>query len=471
MSGKLKKITAYTGASLLLFGLFYFSVISGLGTSANKHGVAGSGGRGQEQQVHFQRLNMNEKLKLLIKDTDNRNYFRIEEDGVAFFASAEDKAANRVEFKIYYDEKYAFEDLMAFYPSDSLGLLFTRKGTERLPGVPVREKSPVLLANDSKMPLRGVRIALDPGHLGGSMQMAMLENKFVRIRYQGQVKEFNEGNLNLATALLLKQQLERLGAEVMLTRYKEGWSAFDKTWPQWLKEDFKKALAAERRRGNITTGQARFLAKASEQVIYHQLFKGLEIRERAKKINRFQPDFTLVIHYNIHEPNFHNRLADESILPATENYCMAFVPGSFLKGELKTTEERIALARMLLTDELERSIALSQGIMQSHTELLQIPPVSPDAPLGYLQHNSIATEAVAVYARNLALTRMVNGPICYGESLCQDSSEEFLQFATSDGSTRLAMRLPRLQQVTTAYLNGILGYLGVQYEPAPAFFQ
>src|SRR5690606_4726088 len=64
-------------------------------------------------------------------------------------------------------------------------------------------------------PLAGLKIALDPGHLGG--QWAKMEERWFQI---GKSKPVTEGDMTLAVAKLMAPRLEALGAEVILTRSK-----------------------------------------------------------------------------------------------------------------------------------------------------------------------------------------------------------------------------------------------------------
>src|SRR5262249_23501803 len=69
-------------------------------------------------------------------------------------------------------------------------------------------------SNPPSAPLRGLRVALDPGHMGGDRWDA-LTGKYT-IDHQG--GKLAEGVLTLQTAILLEQELTALGAQVMITR-------------------------------------------------------------------------------------------------------------------------------------------------------------------------------------------------------------------------------------------------------------
>ena len=62
-------------------------------------------------------------------------------------------------------------------------------------------------------PLSGLRIALDPGHLGGSW--AKMEERWFQV---GDSKPVQEGDLTLSVARLLATRLRDLGAKVSFVR-------------------------------------------------------------------------------------------------------------------------------------------------------------------------------------------------------------------------------------------------------------
>ena len=66
-------------------------------------------------------------------------------------------------------------------------------------------------------PLAGLKIAIDPGHLGGSW--ARMEERWFQI---GNTTPVTEGDMTLKVAKLLVPRLTALGAEVFLTRSKPG---------------------------------------------------------------------------------------------------------------------------------------------------------------------------------------------------------------------------------------------------------
>src|SRR5262249_61373032 len=66
-------------------------------------------------------------------------------------------------------------------------------------------------------PLEGLRVALDPGHLGG--EWAQMEERWFQI---GDAPPVKEGEMTLAVAKALAPRLEALGATVMWVRQENG---------------------------------------------------------------------------------------------------------------------------------------------------------------------------------------------------------------------------------------------------------
>ena len=89
------------------------------------------------------------------------------------------------------------------------------------------KKSPSPLAFipvKGKKPLEGFRLAIDPGHVGGDL--ALLEERFVPDPHNSSCLLFDEGTLTVATAHLIAQKMQSLGATVMLTKQKPGESVY-----------------------------------------------------------------------------------------------------------------------------------------------------------------------------------------------------------------------------------------------------
>ncbi len=299
--------------------------------------------------------------------------------------------------------------------------------------------------------LRNVRIALDPGHLAGDLLTAKMERKWVEMK--NPAVQLIEGELTLATALLLKEKLELQGAIVFLTRDKPNQSSFGIDFNKWKDSLFLKTLKTDFESGKISLAEKMFyLNKANDTEIFRKFFLKEDSYERARKINEFNPDITLIIHYNVDETN------TSWDKPTKKNYNMAFVGGAFMKDEFTLEEDRTDFLRLLLTDDLEKSIDFSKYILRSLVSKTNV-LAALDSNAVYLNSSCMNTEVEGVYCRNLTLTRKVKGVICYGESLYQDNINECLSLSKKEIKIGSFLTSKRVQEVADAYYEGIINYI------------
>jgi N-acetylmuramoyl-L-alanine amidase len=132
-------------------------------------------------------------------------------------------------------------------------------------------------------PLAGLKVALDPGHLGG--YWAKMEERWFQI---GNSKPVTEGDMTLAVAKLIATRLQSLGAQVYLTRAKP--APVTSLRPGGLK---KAAAASLADKGTPATEFS--LQKESERLFY----RVGEIRRRGKLVNEnIRPDVVICLHFN-----------------------------------------------------------------------------------------------------------------------------------------------------------------------------
>ena len=314
---------------------------------------------------------------------------------------------------------------------------------------------PRLISLESLLPsrhsLKGCRIALDPGHIAGDLETAKMEKKWVEMKNPS--VQLIEGELTLATALILKNKLEAQGAKVMLTRDRPNISAFGIDFVKWTDSLFIKAIEDAHARGDVSFEEKNYLlTKANNTEIFRRFFLAEDLRERARKINEFHPDLTLVMHYNVDETNANwNK-------PSKKDFNMTFVGGSFGEDELNSPEARIEFLRLLLTDDIEWSTEFSKYIIESMVKQTKV-PAALDSNAIYLRDNCMKTDVNGVYCRNLTLTRKVKGVICYGESLYQDNINECKALSKKEIKIGELETSKRVAEVAEAYYQGIVNYM------------
>ncbi|MCP5506319.1 MAG: N-acetylmuramoyl-L-alanine amidase [Chlamydiales bacterium] len=274
-----------------------------------------------------------------------------------------------------------------------------------------------------KRSLKGLRVALDPGHLGG--EYAELEKRCIKVLGI----HLHEGDMAYLTALKLKELLEKEGARVMITRPGFGEGALGESFKTW---ETKQKPASEK---------TKFIRYNRE-----------DLYARAEKINAFHPDLTLILHYNSEYSE-----EDETIPLIDENYAVVFIPGAFSDHELDRERDRYEFLRLLVTETMEQSFKLSRKVAERFAKDLGVPLIDHAKLSPKLEPYSLLLER-GVYARNLILTRLIQSPVCYGEPLLQNHRKEAERLSVNDGEIQGVRCSKRLEEVARAYFEGIKAY-------------
>lgn len=366
----------------------------------------------------------------LKKDKEISEFFHLDNEGLKIFSSKEDKKLRNPEFVLYFGEKekphsthFSFSD------------------------------------NPSK-PLQGLRVAIDPGHIGGSF--SRLEERYIHMKPKEDKRIydeifFNEGELAIITAKKLQQKLKALGAQVFLTKSEEGASVLKKDFTTWLQEDYSKAISLMVTRQKNPTIQEKekdyWEKKASKSEIFRSTYNYLDVEKRAELINDFNPHVTVTCHFNL------GGVYDaKGYTPGTDDdYTLFFVAGAFKKGDQKDEyfrhsslnhpRSRYEFVRLLVTDDLEQSVLLAKLGKKNARSLLNLPTGDH---CNYLKVLCLKSEE-GIYHRNLALTRLVRSPLLYCEPFCQDNYSQALEIYENPND--------KLNQVAELYLKTILDWV------------
>jgi N-acetylmuramoyl-L-alanine amidase len=406
------------------------------------------------------RLHYSDKTnRFLDRDHALGDHYSITLTGVSIYADAETKRLDLPEYTVTWTELPVYQNIMATAPRPEAIRIMKEKGSGPfsaavLQSYATNKNTPAPKGNGSKV-LAGYRIAIDPGHFAGDSATAHIEDKYIDmcmvIGADSERVSFYESALTWQTGIALKELLENAGAEVFMTRPAFGLSAFGKSFDQWKKDDYARTLDSllkinpnDPNLKKLKSGRLK-----DDKSIFRFVFRDAELRKRSELINAYRPDLTVIIHYNVDEQN------KDWKKPTDKNYCMAFVGGSFKPGELSDPERRFDFLRLMLTGDLENSIyaaGLATNAFQSELEV----PLAKQGDASYLQSSCIAAAEPGVFLRNLSLTRMIQGPVIYGETLYQDNKNECRWLA--DASVQTPNGESRVEQVASAYYQGILNW-------------
>lgn len=391
-----------------------------------------------------------DNIRQLIKHESNNDYFELDSAGLFLYDSPQSKNLKQASLFIPNSDIPKAAYIMNHLKRSDILEIFSKNQI-------INYDSIMELAKPkSSLKLKGLRIAIDPGHMAENRKQAKWESRYMHIKEGGFFSKsyrFYEADLAFATAYLLKRKLEENGAEVMITR-EQDMNAIGIPFKQWYRNNFQRELEKDFQSGELDSSYYQWLKdEAKKKDVYRSYFRSKDFEARVKQIDNWKPDITFIIHYNADGSG--RRQAH------SKNYCMAFIPGAFAKGELKDHESRIDFLRLLLSNEIKASSKLSHEFIKQHQRILNIEPVSDslETKIPYLNNYSVATDYPGVYSRNLRLTRTVKGTLCFGESLLQENLEEARLLSRKDYCKGDICTSTRVEQVAEAYFLALVQYL------------
>jgi N-acetylmuramoyl-L-alanine amidase len=220
------------------------------------------------------------------------------------------KSAGKSDFTIYDGEQEILTALLKTKKPSEFTTIYNWKKNNRLSKKQIDSLTKTIsqVTYISSTSLQGKRIAIDPGHFAGNMTDARVEQKFIDFSPSASnlLKDtirFNEGTLTYQTAIILKHKLEEEGAIVMVTRPQQNYTSFQITYDTWFMKRKKIILDSLVKANSMDTKRYSALMKLSKQKLFWEFFRDFELGERARLINEFKPDASIIIHYNVDEKN------------------------------------------------------------------------------------------------------------------------------------------------------------------------
>ena len=268
-------------------------------------------------------------------------------------------------------------------------------------------------------PFDGIKIAIDPGHLGG--KWAQMEERWFQI---GSSTPVTEGDLTLRVAQILAPRLRSLGAQVELVR--SGPDPVTDLRPTELKVQ---AEASLRDRG-VTSflssyagpddpNRADSVSWEAERLFY----RVAEIHARARILNeKIKPDLALCLHFNAEpwgDPT-HPDLVDA-------NHLHVLINGAYSSSELGYDDQRFAMLLKLLNRAYPEELAAAEFVAGSMARITGLPPYR------YSESKAISVGTSGyVWARNLLANRLYECPVIYLEPYVMNSREVFARIQAGE---------------------------------------
>lgn len=314
------------------------------------------------------------------------------------------------------------------------------------------------VSTEPQKPLKGLKIALDPGHIGGDW--AELEGRYFKLNNDPPVLE---AKLNLITCKILAERLESDGATIIWAKH-----GYEPTTDERPDSLHREAIAALASPSGSTSGSSDevFGLRADRAHARHPQFsehrvdneaallfyRVAEIRARAELVNDKHPDLTVCVHYNADDwgdPN-HPTLIGSSKL-------IIFVNGSYEKSELGYDDVRYDMLRKLLDRD---AVEEERGCALVGKQMLDALGYPPESFAAYFARR--VTDVPSVYARNLLANRLYHGPVIYCEGPYMNARDAYYRIIAGD---YLGQRTIQGQSVPSVYRQyalsverGILAY-------------
>jgi N-acetylmuramoyl-L-alanine amidase len=255
----------------------------------------------------------------------------------------------------------------------------------------------------AERPLEGLKLAIDPGHLGGPW--AKMEERWFSV---GGAPPVCEGDLTLAVARLMKPKLEELGATVSLVR-----NSSDPITP--LRPETLLRHAADA--GDSTAD----LQRLSERLFY----RTAEIRARADLVNRvLKPDLVICLHFNAEA---WGNAANPTLIDRTHLHLL--LNGGYTDEEVALSDQRFEMLRKLLDGTHSEEAAIGADVAAAFYAASGLPP--------YLYKADSKTARPVdgnpyLWARNLLANRLYNCPVIFMEPYVMNSRQDYERIQAGD---------------------------------------
>jgi hypothetical protein len=301
--------------------------------------------------------------------------------------------------------------------------------------------------------LSGIKIALDPGHIGGAW--AKMEERWFKSEDSTPVEE---GEMTLKVAKIVAEKLRELGAPVSFVR--------DKTEPvtPFRPDDFREAARAMLKASGTENPPEEFQGPddpLKEQTVrWHSeilFYRTSEIRERARRVNsKLRPDLVLCLHFNA------EAWGDERNPTLTDkNHLHLLVNGSYSPSEIEFDDERFEMLQRLLSRAYDEEIQIADTAAMAMAKKTGLPPYQ------YTTDNAtkVGTSGY-VYSRNLAATRLYRCPVVYFEPYVMNCSDVFARIQAGDYEGTRAINGVERPSIYREYADGVVEGIVEYYKAA-----
>lgn len=296
-----------------------------------------------------------------------------------------------------------------------------------------------------KLPLSGLRVAIDPGHIGG--RWAEQEGRLFLGTCGTRIAE---GDMTLRVARILRHLLISSGANVALTR--EGSEPLGGSGPT----KFRQRAYENLRKAARPVGESA-LQRESTRILLQQH----EIETRARLINEvIRPDVAICLHFNAEPWGTRSRPHFSS-----NNHFHVIIGGHYRPSEASSGTQRLDLIRRIIEGTHLEEQPLATVIARELSRATGLPPFS------YGKASEVASAVPGtpyVWRRNLLATRMFHCPVVFLEPFVMNNADFVAAVRSADSEWRTASSNPDIyEQYAYGVYAGILRHYGKAKTPRP----
>lgn len=257
---------------------------------------------------------------------------------------------------------------------------------------------PDLVANSSR-PLEGIRIAIDPGHIGGDW--VRWDDRHFKIGRD--TLPVKEGEMTLIVARILERDLSLLGANVFLTRKSNEPVTSER--PETLEDDARFYL----KQRDILASSGLIASTAKKMFAI-----SADITARGDILNAsIQPDIALCLHFNASPWTNPRRPSFRS-----PNHLHLLINGCYSKGEIAEDDTRFEMVLRILQRIYYEELALADELSMTMQKETRLPAFHYDGTNGMAVNDNDL-----VWARNLLANRVFFCPVIFFEPYCMNHRE------------------------------------------------
>lgn len=278
-------------------------------------------------------------------------------------------------------------------------------------------------------PLAGVRITIDPGHIGG--YWAKIEERSFSPDAGIPIRE---GNHSLQTAQLLKPELERLGAVVSMVRT--------------TLEPVTEKRPEDYRSQTVTRREA-------EKIFY----RDSEFNARARRINEeLKPDMVLCLHFNAEGWG-----GPVSPVFSPVNHFHMIVHGCATEDEFALDDQRLEILHRMVEGAHLEEIAIARPLARTMMAATGLP--------AYVYSDRASARQVApepVWARNLGMNRRYRCPVVLFEPWVMNNEVTAARLRAGDYEGAMEFSGQKHRSIYREYVEGVVAGLREYYTAARA---